>query len=359
MKIGMLTFFYGANYGAQAHSFALCRTLTDMGHNCEFISYYPCSRRKLWFSNFIHTTFRKYLLIHPIRSFRNLRKMRLFKEFHSSYNVSKRVKSGSEIDALGYDLIILGSDEIFTIGHNLHSNVNFGVGIEKTPKITYAPSAGQTDVRHVLSDDVVESLKSMISISARDKNTAELLQNNCGREIPVVLDPTLLYDFSRVANPFQEDSYILLYAFRLLDEYKERIREYATEKGLSVISVGRYRPWADKSYDLPSISQWLGTFKNASLVVTDSFHGTIFAIKDRREFINTGFVKNTSKVNCLLEDLSILRPGYDNNVSIEQHIERFPIDYDEVHEVIEKKKTESINYLIGALEESLHDKTTV
>lgn len=351
MKIGILTWFFGANYGAQAHSYALYHILMQMGHTCEFIAYYPRPKSRIFIGNASMVIGnRKGLIRHPFRSIKAVAGLNRFKQLHSAYNISQRVYSGQDIDSLGYDLIILGSDEIFKIEHQFFSEVNYGVGIVNTPRITYAPCSGETDVRLSLSKNIQESLKGMIALSARDKYTAELLKNNTGRHVEIVLDPTLLYDFSQVTEALPEKDYVLIYAFSELDEYQPRIREYADAHNQKIISIGRQRRWADKSYELASVSQWLGAFSHASLVITDSFHGTIFAIKNQKEFVRTGFSPNVNKVGSLMEDMQISRGYYHTKESIDQYLKEASIDYNQVCNIIEQKKLNSFSYLHTAIE---------
>ncbi len=350
MKIGILTWFFGANYGAQAHSYALYNILENMGHTCEFIMYYPKrSRFGIYIGNVLMVIGHRKGLLHPIRSIKAVAGLSRFCDLHKTYRISRRVYNGHDIDALEYDLVILGSDEVFKINHQFYSDVNYGVGINNTPKITYAPCSGQTDVHTILPENVRNSLENMAAVSARDKYTAELMQNNSDREVTVVLDPTLLYDFSDIAEPLPEKNYILIYAFCELDEYEKRIREYANKNNLKVVSIGRQRRWADKSYALASVPQWMGAFMHASLVITDSFHGTIFAVKNQKEFISTGFIHNVNKVSSLLEDMQISRGYYTLDKSIEQYLEEQPINYANVSYVINQKKLISFQYLTDSL----------
>ena len=101
------------------------------------------------------------------------------------YKQSHRVIDASGIDALGYDRIVLGSDEILNILHPIHDPIYFGVGI-KSAKFLYAPSSGQTSVNTKLPKKCVDSLNECIGLSARDKHTKELIENNTGKEVPLV-----------------------------------------------------------------------------------------------------------------------------------------------------------------------------
>lgn len=51
MKIGILTWYFGINYGARAHSLALYQTVRNLGYDCEFIQYTSSNTIK---KSFIH-----------------------------------------------------------------------------------------------------------------------------------------------------------------------------------------------------------------------------------------------------------------------------------------------------------------
>lgn len=350
MKIGIITWFFGANYGAQAHSYALYNVLQNMGHTCEFIQYYPKSRFRIQLGNIIMVAGHRQGLLHPVRTLKAAAGLKRFEYLHRYYKMSPRVHNGREIDDLGYDLVILGSDEVFKINHQFFNEVNYGVGINHTPKMTYAPCSGETNVQAGLSENIRKSLEEMVALSARDKYTAQLLKNNSGRNVKIVLDPTFLYDFSGIAERLPEDNYILIYAFSELDEYQERIREYADEYHLSIVSIGRQRRWADQSYALASVPQWIGAFERTSLVITDSFHGTIFAIKNKKEFVRTGFSPNKNKTASLLEEMQISRGYYNRDNQITDYLIEYPIDYEHVLKVVAQKKVFSLHYLTETVE---------
>ena len=52
MKIGILTWYFGINYGARAHSLALYQTVRNLGYDCEFIQYTSSNTIKKEFLKF-------------------------------------------------------------------------------------------------------------------------------------------------------------------------------------------------------------------------------------------------------------------------------------------------------------------
>ena len=345
MKVGIMTWFYGHNYGAQLHSYALQQTILKLGYDCVMISFYPDNLTK---KNILMNLNYKDRKRHPFLAMRCLkRNYNFYREKNALFNQSRRVHTAAEIDALNCDVIVLGSDEIFKVSHPFFDPLFYGVGIE-SPCITYAPSAGQTDMNTALPDSIKDALRKIKALSVRDFYTRDLIKFNTGLTAKIVLDPTLLYEFQGFSNEFPQKNYLLIYSFDTLDEYKEKIGEYASNHHLSIICIGRYCRWADKSYDSIGVKDWVGAFEKASVVVTDSFHGTVFAVKNRKPFIIIGRSDKLNKIDALLNDTGIVRPYYDVSISVEQYLSD-KVDYVSVAKKLNAKKSQSLSFLKNAL----------
>ena len=89
-------------------------------------------------------------------------------------------------------------------------------------------------------------------------------------------------------------------------------------------------------------------FRNAQLVFTGTFHGTVFSIKSRKNFYC--YLTNSSrikKVNSLLKQFEINARVIenDNYKDVFKNIDKKNINYDEVYRNIEKYREESLKYL--------------
>jgi hypothetical protein len=341
MRIGILTWYFGANYGARAHSYALQQVLCDMGHTSEMIRYIP---KGVGMTNVLMNLNLPGWKRLPVKSARCFARCLILQQQLKAYKLSKRVYSAQEIDALGYDLIILGSDEIFKVDHPFCCDVYFGVGFIKTPTILYAPSSGQTNERYKLSDKRCLALSRALALSARDHYTARLLLYNCGRDARIVLDPTFLYSFKMLSWRPSREKYLLMYSFSPWDEYSRPIRQYAASRGYVVACVGRYCNWADTSADLVDLDRWMACFASAEAVITDSFHGMIFAIKHQKPFMVLGRGDKINKIRDLLALLGIDKGFYDGSTAIADEIECF-IDYQTVNRLLEENRLASMDYL--------------
>lgn len=349
MKVGILTWFFGTNYGAKLHSYALMKTVQSMGHECFIIDYRP--------ENYLKTNFWMSLNFqnrskHPVLVLKALNRWKKFNLFNRRYNLTERVHSAKEIDNLGLDVIILGSDEVFNLDHVLSQQIYYGVGIYNTKLITYAPCSGFLNIETDLPEDIKTSLTNMNCISGRDEHTKSLIENNVNRNVEIVADPTFLHDFRSITNQFGEYNYILLFSFSPWDQYKDAIKRFAKQKAKKIISVGRFCSWADRSYTDISVEDWLGAYKGADFVITDSFHGLCFAIKNHKDFLVLGRSDKTNKIKDLLDMLHINQSIFDGgNDLYETMLNKQGIDYIKVDQIIEDMVNKSIKYLKKGIEE--------
>ena len=348
MEIGILTWFCGMNYGAQAQAYALQNTLKQMGHTCKIIAYYPDNYKykNLKMSLNIEPKWYK----HPRQILYSLRRMIQFKKFIKMHPTTVRINNISQVDSLNLDLIIIGSDEVVNCIHPFHTDAYFGVNIKKIPIMYYAPSSGALDEKYVVNDSIKNSLLRFIALAGRDKHTCQFLYNNTGRTAIQVLDPTMLYDFCEFVTKTTFENYILLYSFSSMTDYQDEIMHYAKEEGKIVISVGRYYKWADISLPYASVPEWVSLFANASIVITDSFHGLVFSIKYNKEFVLLGRNDKMNKNNDLLNELNISRTYWAKEQDISQYLKDNKIDYDSVNYILHTRIQESLEYIKKNLE---------
>lgn len=344
MKIGILTWYFGINYGARAHSLALYQTVRNLGYDCEFIQYTSSNTIK---KEFYTCTAIEHRHKHPIQTMSGLVKMHKFNQQKKQYPVSKKVYTAEEIDALGYDLIILGSDEIINSNHSLYNDIYYGVGLKNTPYIMYAVSAGTVDQDTKLSKAIDEALSNCKCISVRDHNTAQLIENNTKIKPKIVLDPTLLYDFP-VGEPLLKEKYMLIYSFGFLESYKEELIKLSKEKGLRMVCVGRRSEWAEKSIMNANLDEWLNYYRYASLIVTDSYHGFIFAIKNHKNYILIAKDDKTNKIDGLLNLTGTNKTYWNTQRDIVDYYEEM-IDYDKVYENLNIHRQASLEYFSTAI----------
>lgn len=285
-----------------------------------------------------------------------LRKMQLFythKKYEEQLPRSKRVHNAEEINALDYDLIIVGSDEVWNFNDVAYSPIKFGVGLD-APHITYSASVGgSTAEDEDIPEDIRQGIAGFKDIAVRDRKSEEVVKTLTGREALRTLDPVYLYDFpldvsDRIRLLAKQKPYILIYDCRLGAAQIKALMEFASAKGYNILGAGEHRNWytTDATVNITPY-EWAYLFKHAAYVVTGTFHGTSFAIKYCRPFVAYLTEQNRiNKVGSLLADFGLEKriAGKRENIV---HVMTGEVNYTPVNEIIAKKKEESLAYLFA------------
>lgn len=288
MRIGILTFHRAHNYGAVLQCYALQEVLKRMGHDVQVIDY-----RQPWIDDFYRpfawNMIRRNLYSVP-SLFRYLKRS-LFKWFSAPFKASyfKGFRnrflnlSAPSYDKLprDYDCYVVGSDQLWSL-HCLGGVADMMyLGDFERPAgsrlVAYAVSADMKSVVG-LKDILAESLSGFDAVSMREKTIAEAVMEATGYRCEACLDPTLLTD-AALWDPLVHDvchsEYVLVYEVKWNPQTKGRLRKKAEELAAS---VGPDCKVIDLSRVNRPVEEFVSLFRNASYVVTTSFHGIAFSI---------------------------------------------------------------------------------
>lgn len=356
MKIGIITHHYINNYGAFLQGYALQNTIKKLFPNDEIYMVHYINRKH----DIINTggCFRFHPKKDSIKSyFQKIQWPRTFNHAIKEFmNLTKSVKNEKEINELGLDCIIIGSDEVWHYQSNAADTVKFALHLNAKKIIAYAPSVGGIDLKRPIPSYVTEGLKRFTAISARDELTEKLVETVLGYRPQRVLDPTLLYDFPVYENEFtkklKERKYILMYyCDKIPEEYKTKICEIAEKKGYEILGAGEYKKWFTDITVNVSPFEWIEMFRNAQFVFTGTFHGSVFSLITNTNF--AAYLTNPSrikKVSSLLEQLNL-----SNRIIKENEGERIKelfdetINYNIVNDRIRDMRKSSLEYLCESL----------
>lgn len=263
------------------------------------------------------------------------------------------MKSVTDINKEQFDVVIIGSDEVWNTDAVGVDKIKFGLGLEAKKIVSYAASAGSVDANSKVPDFVIEGLKKFNSISVRDYSTQNLVKKYLGFDPIIVLDPTFLYEI-----PFSEPKkyrdiikkdYILVYYSNLTDKHIKEIKNYARDNGLIIIGAGHFGKWFD--YNLIDINplEWNYLFKKAKFVITGTFHGTIFSIIHSKLFcVYPTSPNRVKKVYSLLSQLDLIERMLDKQSNIIE-ILNIPIDYSTVDSKLNEMREISLEFLKNSL----------
>jgi hypothetical protein len=183
-----------------------------------------------------------------------------------------------------------------------------------------------------------------------------MIREMTGRDVPIVCDPVLLYDGDYSHVPVKEirKKYLLVYSYdRHMVEPDEidAIMTYARRQGLITVSCGTYHSWCDCNI-VCNAEEWYSYFRNASCVLTDTFHGSVVAMRNHcnlavyiRESIN--MYKLESLLNETGLEERILPQITAKNL---RKVFSVRIDYNKVDEKIKEMRKHSEEYLLAALD---------
>ncbi len=356
MKIGIITHHYIKNYGAFLQTYALQQYLKEKYTDAEVVIVNYINKKHQIIN--IGGCFRFFIGRESIKAY--LEKIKLPATFSKAerefLNITKRVKNAEEINALGLDAVIIGSDEVWHYEDKAASPIKFAVGLRNKKIISYAPSCGGVDLSHPIPEYVQSGMKNFTDISVRDDVSEQLVNRLLGFKPVRVLDPTLIYDFPVYEDNFtrrlKKENYILMYfCEKLPEEGIQKIIAYAKGKNWKIYGAGEYAKYYSDITINVSPFQWVEMFRNAQFVFTGTFHGAVFSLITQRNF--AAFLTNPSrvkKVNSLLEQFELR-----NRIFTEQDLGKIEelleqgIDYSSFNERKEQVRQSSYEFLENAI----------
>lgn len=367
MKVGILTFHNAINYGAILQVYALKHSVQKIGLSAEVINYQNihvsdmAKKRKI----------KKYLNPKKIAKFLLLdipfnKKIKSFGDFSKKYlELNEKIISREDLKILNnkYDKFIVGSDQVWNIKiTNYDTTYMLDFVEENYKKTSYAASIGIKDLNEKDKNYFKHNLNKFSNISVRENEAKNLLYTNelveKSKIIHTVLDPTLLLNKEEWANTFnlavtenQREKYMLVYAFLDYNYLKEIAIDIAKKKNLKIYWITASLEYDKKIKYIRDSSpiQFLELFYHADYILTNSFHGTAFAINFNKDF-NVELLVSNSKVNSRMENLLKLMDLNDRIVSEKNGIYTSKmINYERVNNILENERNNSLNYLQNAL----------
>ena len=326
MRIGILTFHRGNNYGGILQCYALQQVLKKLGHTVEVIDYRHNDNRGL-----VRKLYSKYSTADNIGGFLsslsdfickhrtvpfdkalNDASIKEFDEFRSTYlNISKPLDSNTIGDYANaeYDLIITGSDQVWT---SLFDNP-MAYMIDWKPqfqgkRMSYAACSAHKNLRGSQRNVVKGCLSKFDLITVRDSTTQQLVKNVLGKVPQIVPDPSLLYPYDEFKTQKQTEPYILTYilgdeiegghdvALRKIKQQVGDLPVYAIVIPCNSRDITKY---ADKVFETLSPEQWVDMFYHARYVYTDSFHAIMFSLKFEKPFVS--YYRNKIRSSRLID----------------------------------------------------------
>ena len=368
MHTGLITFHFAHHYGAQIQAYATMRAIRELGHDCQIIDF-----------RLPHTTETNHLFKKPdsVRALASNVHTALhygsMKRRHDRFEAfvaeqmdlsPKQYTSDEELrrEPPAYDVYVAGSDQIWN--PYIYVNKQFEPAflldfVREGRKIAYAPSLGVPTLSQPYDGQLRDYLASFSALSARESRGKELLEGITGREVSLVLDPTLLLTGDQwgelAAVPAVKGPYILCYFISDPGEVGARAQELHSRTGWPIVQLAGMRrrlPGAERVVFDAGPREFLGLFQNAACVCTNSFHGSVFSLQFDRPFFTAMSPKEKaepaySRIYSLLSRLGCTDRivGLPDSAAADAEM-----DYAAIHRKLAEARAESFAYLKNAIE---------
>ena len=367
-KIELITLQRVPNYGSVLQAYATQKIIEREGYECEIVNYFP---KRMTISAMLrrikdkNNKLRKSLVLRTVARIiiipSYIKRFSSFKKFYKHLNMTD-VEYHSNEDLIKNppiaDIYCTGSDQVW--------NSEWNEGIDKALFLDFAPkdkkrisisaSFGKSKLNDEEIDITRELLKKYSKISLREKSGVDIVKKLGINNSINILDPTLLLgkdDWNKISSTkFEKRDYILVYNLNRNKKIDKFACNLSKKTGLKIKYLSyQFHEFYKKGkmYCNPKVEDFLSLIKNATYVITDSFHGTAFSLNFEKDFVIVYPQKYSTRIQSILEILNLEnRVAKDeNDLSVCEKI----IDYSIVRNNLEKERKKSLDWVKNSLED--------
>ncbi len=363
--VGIYGLWYGENYGSMLTYYGLRKVIHSMGMSCVMIENPHGSRRGYMFEP--HHFARR-----------------------QNYYITRQRGLGAlhELNSV-CDAFLLGSDQLWNPGLSKPYGFSYFLSFvnASNKRIAYGTSFGKDThkIDETYRTRSALELSKFDAISVRDDFSKQLLADKYGGlEATKVLDPALLCDpaeydaLALQARPYRfygddpyeakEGEYLFVYILDPDEQTRNSLAQVVKISGKDIVMAIDYSPKHRQSIlerfagsdfegihvlDVPTCEQWLRAIRDSAGVITDSFHGTIFAhVFDKQFTCFPNAKRGHKRFSDLLAMLGLTDraiPAFAGNEQATCDLLETPIDYEKSNALLEIERKKSYDWLYEAL----------
>lgn len=344
MKIGILTFTQGTNIGQRLQNYAMQEIMQRYAD--EVCTIRQTSPYSVWQQTKIFIKSVLDGLKSPkswIRAKVREKSFQAFDQKNIRFYSRKLIFAGDNSWISNeFDAFVCGSDQIWNplspdVGDNYF--LRFA---RPEQRFTYAPSFSVEEIPEKDKAVFRERLSGFSDISVRENEGALIVRNLTGKEATVVLDPTLLlnrkkWDEIKETYPEKKKDYALSIFLGTTDVKNiEGAREIIGKELLEIRSTTPISP-----------AQFLDLVENASVVLTDSYHVSVFSIIYHVPFIY--FAREGTSVNMSSRFKTLCcklcLPNREWSYLKDNHDEIWRMDFEQIEKTLTSERESSVDYL--------------
>ena len=367
MKVSVITRHAITNYGSLLQALATQLAIELLGHECEIVNYVRevesafrleealLKSKPSWNGSAVRRL--AYRLLRQPESVAGA--VGFARERKKLLKLSRRYSSAEELaaDLPIADVYLTGSDQVWgpTASGAYDPSYLLSFIPDTSRKVSYAASFG----KRVPEGEVEVMFRTLLEryacVSVREDSAVSQLRK-WNIDAVQVLDPTLLLSgeaWRRFAGGQEKKTpYALVYQIHNDRRVGRYARQVAKDMGLPLVRVSAHLHQISREGKLrylPGIKEFISLVDNAALLITDSFHGTAFAIN-----LGTPFVEILPDNGTASRNVSILRlTGLEDRVlrdSGDLSLASDPIDFARVENVLRVERERSLKVLRSLIE---------
>lgn len=373
MKVGLCTPYKIPNYGTKLQAYAVQEKIRSMGFEVEVVDFIRRSdmRPNKLFHRYFNINFIKTKLANKKNKNVDDKKYQLgikkrndalqsFDRTH--YRLSKTIKGyrGLKTLAQSYCAVVCGSDQIWLPTNVYNPTVTLEFAGEGCRRIAFAPSFGVSEIPKNKRREYVKFLESMDYISVREQSGQDLVRDLIGKEVPVILDPTLSIEtdiwkqLADTGRKLVDGKYVFCYFLGDTEAHREAVKKYAKENNLKIVALPHFIEYTPCDNDYADVHlydvtpcDFLNLIEDAECVFTDSFHASVFSILFKKKFYTFERFKasdrnsTNSRIYTLLKSLGL----EDRLITNTNNFEDRTCEYQAVYNKLAVLRTETDRYL--------------
>ena len=349
MKVGVLTFHKCINYGSYWQARCMVEALRARGHDAELLDH-DCAEVRLAEARCaLQPKLPERTPQGELRKY--AQKARRFVGAIAALPLSRRFPLQEPASANAYDAIIVGSDEVWNFRHPWYGSkpIFFGDGLKTDRLASYGASFGNHSAWDGIHPAWAKKLDRFSAISVRDENSWHIVRSGTDREPELVLDPCLLFSAPAKTDPAL-GSYAVVYGYGFPGWLKALARRWSERTGIRLVSIGYSNDFAHEQRIEEGPMEFARLFAGASAVITNFFHGCVFALLNGKPWATVPSDYRSIKIPDLAATLGSEHRVIDERIDDTSLSELLgqPVE-DHVQQRIGKLRERSETYLDAAL----------
>lgn len=382
-KLGICICYQVKNYGSQLQSYATTVELKRRGIDFEIIRYKKKFTPKLIISllprlvNPVFISERVLMRYHKklrlklkpkINKNNNKRNACLEKFSKDRFtNLSPVYYGYKELckSAEKYDGVMVGSDQLWSPSGITSNFYNLMFANDETLKISYATSMGVSKIKPKLHKTYTAFLNRINYLSVRENTAKDIVSTLCSNTAEVVVDPVLLLSdedwLKEIPNKkLFDEPYVFAYFLGKAPEYRKAVTEFAKEKALKIVTSHHMDNYNKADINFGDYApfnigpeEFVNLIRNAEYVFTDSFHGSVFSMLYKKQFMvfnrysDQSISSKNSRIDSFCQNYGLTDRRYDGDINAVDN----KINYTSVLEKVEQHKQKSLAFLDKALKD--------